>query len=129
MCLMYNMPNNQSQKKSQSQSQSRSQSRSQSKNGGRGRKKRTMKKDRRVKKSRKVMMRGGANISNETTFEQFFSGKDNLKQELLAAFPGKTMNTLFLEMKAGYKNFDTKQFLTKDELANASEELKAHLNS
>ena len=74
-------------------------------------------------------MRGGANISNETTFEQFFSGKDNLKQELLAAFPSKTMNTLFLEMKAGYKNFDTKQFLTKDELANASEELKAHLNS
>jgi len=114
---MYNMPGKyQSQKKSQS------------KNGGRGRKKRTMRKLRRGRKSRKVMS-GGANISNETTFEQFFAGKENLKQELLDAFPGKTMSSLFSEMKDTYRSFDTKQFLKKPELANASDELKAHLNS
>jgi len=104
-------------------------SKSQSKSGGR-RRKQTKRKLRRGRKSRKVM-RGGANISNETTFEKFFEGKETLKQELLAAFPGKDIDSLVLEMRGNgqYKSFDTKQFLNKTELANASEELKAHLNS
>ena len=59
--------------RSQSQSQSQKSSKSQSKNGGRGRKKRTMKKDRRVKR-RKVMMVGGGDI---VTWDQ-------LKQKLVA---------------------------------------------
>ena len=108
-------------------SKSQKRSKSQSKSGGR-RKKQTMRKLRRGKKSRKVM-RGGANISNKDTFEKFFAGKENLKQELLAAFSGKDIDSLVLEMRGQYKNFDTKLFLEKPELANASDELKAHLNS
>ena len=73
----------QSQKKSQSQSrsQSRSQSQSQSKNGGRGRKKRTMRKLRRGRKSRKVM-RGGATKSEIMTAYDASPQKGNIIQQL-----------------------------------------------
>lgn len=69
---------------SKDKGQSQNQSHSQSKNGGR-RRKSTMRKLRRMKKSRKVM-RGGAMYNNVEDLKKLFAGKDDLKQQLFDAY-------------------------------------------
>jgi hypothetical protein len=65
------------------QNQSQSQSQSQSQNGGR-RRKSTMRKLRRGRKSRKVM-RGGATYREVSDVKTLFQGNDELKQKLFQA--------------------------------------------
>jgi hypothetical protein len=76
-------PSPTSKKRSQLQNQSQSQSQSQSQKGGR-RRKSTMRKLRRGRKSRKVM-RGGATYREVSDVKTLFQGNDELKQKLFQA--------------------------------------------
>ena len=91
-------------KKSQSQSQS------QSKNGGR-RRKHTMRKVRRMKKSRKVMRGGGLkSVTFPDELRQIFSDSDkpellaNLNEAIHKGTHYETLDKFFYGLKGDYKN-------------------------
>lgn len=108
---------------SKDRGQSQNQSQSQSQNGGR-RRKSTMRKLRRMKKSRKVMRGGGAMYNNVEDLKKLFAIKDELKQQLFDAYKvtnftemmnlnNSSFNTNMIASELGSKGYNQDSELVK----------------